>query len=54
MPNEPNTQDLELTPEELDVAAGGLSKVGAGQLILPAANTYTGTTTVQSGLIGLL
>src|SRR5262249_35797197 len=30
-------------------AGAGLTKIGAGTLILPSANTYTGPTTISAG-----
>jgi autotransporter-associated beta strand protein len=46
-----STGTLTLTGSIGDPVASDLSKLGTGQLILPAANTYTGTTQVQQGSI---
>ncbi|MDZ7616562.1 MAG: autotransporter-associated beta strand repeat-containing protein, partial [Patescibacteria group bacterium] len=35
------------------VSGGALTKVGAGTLVLSAANTYTGTTTIEGGTVRL-
>src|SRR5205814_361468 len=34
-----------------DAAGRGLTKAGAGILVLSAANTYTGTTSINAGLL---
>ena len=42
-----------LTDPELAAADGGLVKRGAGNLVLAAANTYTGPTVVEGGTLSL-
>ena len=44
-----NTTDL--TVNAVISGSGGLTMAGAGQLLLTAANTYTGTTTINSGTL---
>src|SRR5262249_42063305 len=54
-PNASNTNDYFTHDYSLtiigNVGGANLVKVGAGQLILPSANTYTGTTTISEGWI---
>ena len=48
---ETTTDQLQLT--ELDAVVGGLTKVGVGTLTLSNANTYTGSTQVNGGIIAI-
>ena len=48
-----NGQSIAIDQALLDgTGNGGLTKTGAGSLLLNAANTYTGTTTVSAGSLG--
>ncbi len=48
-----NGQNIAINQVLLDgTGGGGLTKTGAGVLLLNAANTYTGTTTVSDGVLG--
>jgi autotransporter-associated beta strand protein len=45
------TDGAALELAQLDEAVGGLTKVGVGTLTLSSANTYTGQTVVQEGVL---
>ena len=50
---ETNTDVLELALTELDEVVGGLVNTGTGTLIISSANTYTGVTRINEGIIAI-
>ena len=49
--NSATTADYAVMSGVLSGSGGGITKTGAGKLVLTGANTYTGATTVSAGLL---